>query len=138
MKKVCEGIITSKFGYRTHPITLKKTFHNGIDIGCPIGTAVCSPVEAVVMQVYTHTTGGKTVILRDFITNERFGFCHLSEIKVEQGKRIPKGFVFALSGNTGLGTGAHLHFSYAIKGYWKDNICYGFIFQDPTPKIEIK
>lgn len=140
MKKVCEGVITSKFGYRNDPKTGEIKKHNGIDIGCPVGTPIYSPVEAVVMQVYIDIEhgGGGTVILRDFATNERYGFCHLSEFKVEQGKRIPKGFVFALSGNTGLSTGAHLHFSYAFNGYWRDNICYGFIFQDPTPKIEIK
>lgn len=140
--KVCEGRISSKFGTRKDPITQKAgAFHGGVDIACPIGTPVYSPVVAIVMQVYTDTQfgGGKTIILRDVENNDRYGFCHLSEQLVKAGMKIPKGFLFAKSGNTGLhSTGAHLHFSYATGGYWKEGIYYKFDRKDPTSKIEIR
>lgn len=135
--KVCEGRISSNFGYRTHPVTGKKSFHNGVDIACPIGTSVYAPCSGIITQIYTHETGGKTIILKDSHTGERYGFCHLSEFLVKQGEPVMKGEMIALSGNTGLGTGAHLHFSYAYGGNWIQNICYKFTYENPVNRIEI-
>lgn len=141
-KKVCEGRISSKFGTRKDPITKKAgAFHGGVDIACPIGTPVYSPVVAIVMQVYTDTQfgGGKTIILRDVENNDRYGFCHLSEQLVKAGMKIPKGFLLAKSGNTGLhSTGAHLHFTYATGGTWSNGVCRNFKRVDPTEKIEFE
>jgi len=134
--KVCEGRITSKFGFRVHPITKEKKFHNGVDIGCAEGTAVYSPVDAIVAQAYNHKTGGNTLILRCADTNDRYAFAHLKEILVEPNKRIKKGTLIAYSGDTGASTGAHLHFGRAVCGYWKDNVCYEFEYIDPTSMIE--
>lgn len=136
--KVCEGRITSKFGDRIHPVTKAKSFHNGIDIACAIGTLVFSPGDCIVAQVYTHDTGGKTIILREIATNDRYGFCHLNEFHVKPGVIAKKGAIIAKSGNTGRSTGPHLHFSYGTGGYWKNGVCLGFKYLDPTTKIEIK
>jgi murein DD-endopeptidase len=136
-KKICQGRITSPFGVRVHPITGKASFHNGIDIACAVGTVILAPAECIVAQGYDHEIGGKTVILRDDATGDRYGFCHLSEQVIKTGRKIAKGTVFAKSGNTGASTGPHLHFSYAIGGYWKDGICKGFEYQDPTRKWEV-
>ncbi|OJV22723.1 MAG: hypothetical protein BGO30_08600 [Bacteroidetes bacterium 41-46] len=137
--KVCEGRITSKFGNRIHPVTKEKgSFHNGVDIACPIGTPVFSPGDCVVAQTYDHEIGGKTIILREAATNDRFGFCHLGEILVRPGMVVKKGHLIAKSGNTGRSTGPHLHFSYGTGGYWKNGVCYQFKYLDPTSKIDIK
>jgi len=139
MRKVCEGKITSKFGYRIHPVTGEKgSFHNGVDIACPVGSAVLSPGECIVAQAYFHEHGGKTIILREIATNNRFGFCHLNDILVSVGAKVKKGYLIAKSGNTGRSTGPHLHFSYGTGGYWKDGVCIGFDYQDPTDKINIE
>lgn len=137
MSKVCEGVITTPFGKRIHPITGKESDHNGVDIGCPVGTPVYSPVESIVMQVYDHEIGGKTIILRDTANNDRYGFCHLGKYEVRAGTRIKKGQLIALSGNTGRSTGPHLHFSYGAGGYWKEGVCIGFKYENPVSKIEI-
>lgn len=137
-KKVCEGRISSGFGMRIHPITRATSFHNGIDISCPVGTGVYTPVAAYVAQVYNHETGGRTIVLRDLKTNDRYGFCHLSLQKVDVGQIIPAGYMIALSGNTGRSSGPHLHFSYATGGKWNGNICINYSYQDPTEKIEFE
>lgn len=135
--KVCEGTITSRFGKRKDPITNVKSFHNGVDIACPVGTPVNSPGDCIVAQTYTHEVGGKTVILREVATNDRYGFCHLDEILVKSGVLVKKGTTIAKSGNTGRSTGPHLHFSYAVGGFWKDGVCRAFSYQDPTNKIKL-
>lgn len=137
MSKVCEGEITSPFGKRINPITGEEgTDHNGVDIGCPVGTPVYAPAECIVMQVYDHDKGGKTIILRDVANNDRFGFCHLAKYEVRAGTRVKKGQLIALSGNTGASTGPHLHFSYGTGGYWKDGVCKGFKYENPVSKIK--
>lgn len=137
-KKVCEGRISSPFGERIHPVTRVKSFHNGVDISAPIGTPVYTPVNAYVAQVYDHTTGGKTIILKDVQNGDRYGFCHLSLQKVGVGQIIPAGYMIALSGNTGRSSGPHLHFSYATGGKWNGNICINYSYQDPKEKIEFE
>ena len=136
--KICNGRISSPFGDRIHPVLKTKKFHNGVDIACPIGTPVYTPVDAQVMKVYTHETGGLTVIIRDVSNNDRYGFCHLSKALVKEGAMIKKGTQVALSGNTGLGTGAHLHLSYSTGGYWKNREGFNFTFQDPASKIDFE
>lgn len=135
-KKVCEGRISSPFGERVHPVTGVKSFHNGVDISAPIGTPVYTPVNAYVAQVYDHTTGGKTIILKDVQNGDRYGFCHLAEQLVKTGETIPKGSIIAKSGNTGRSTGPHLHFSYSTGGKWIGGICTGFNYQNPISKME--
>lgn len=136
--KVCEGRISSPFGERIHPVTKVKSFHNGVDIASPIGTPVFTPVDAMVTQVYYHTTGGRTIILKDLISGDRYGFCHLNDLYVYFGDRIRKGTVIATSGNTGRSTGPHLHFSYATGGKWEGAYCTGFTYQNPVQKIEFE
>ncbi|MHC1781031.1 MAG: M23 family metallopeptidase [Bacteroidales bacterium] len=135
-KKVCEGRISSPFGERIHPVTRIKSFHNGVDIATPVGTPVYTPVDAFVAQVYDHELGGKSIILKDINSGDRYGFCHLSEQLVKPGDRIQKGTIIAKSGNTGRSTGPHLHFSYATGGQWIGSNCSGFKYENPVSKLE--
>ena len=137
-RKVCEGRISSLFGERIHPVTKIKSFHNGVDIAAPVGTPVYTPVDAYIAQVYDHAIGGKTIILKDINSNDRFGFCHLAQQLVKAGQTVPKGTMIAQSGNTGRSTGPHLHFSHGTGGRWVNNICTGHTYQDPTSKIEFE
>lgn len=41
---------------------------------------------------------------------------HLSEIKVQVGQQVAAGDVIGIVGNTGLSTGAHLHWEMRVNG----------------------
>lgn len=117
--KVLEGKVTSKFGKRVHPVTGKESFHNGVDVGCAIGTEVMCPADGVVKAAYEHETGGKTLIVG--AGDRRYGFCHLSKVFWSVGTKVYKGEIIALTGATGRITGAHCHYTVKDGGRWNGN-----------------
>lgn len=115
--------VSCPFGWREHPITHKRQFHNGIDIAAPVGTPVRAPFECIVLRVWYDDLNGHAirVIMSDPPYNYRASFAHLKEPLVHEGEIVPEGGVIAYSGNTGRSTGPHLHFGIAsCKWSWVD------------------
>lgn len=99
-------------GYQGGPVT---GYHAGQDFGVPAGVTVTAPADGIVALAEPLQVRGNAVILdhgRGIFT----GYWHLSEIKVAPGQRVKTGDVLGLSGNTGLSTGAHLHWELRIYG----------------------
>jgi len=103
--------ITSKYGWRVHPIVDKKEFHPGIDLKAKSDTPVYAPADGIVEFAGAHPKSGYGKLL---ILNHNFGFRtfygHLSRVKVKRGDVVRKGDVVAYTGNTGLSDGPHLHY----------------------------
>jgi len=102
---------TSKFGWRTHPITQKKRFHNGLDLRAARRTDVRATADGVVRYIQDKNEGtlGRVVII-----SHNFGFetayGHLRFVDVKAGDVIHKGQLIARSGNSGRSSGPHLHY----------------------------
>ena len=73
---------------------------------------------------YSSTYGNylKYVTKEDYIVM----YAHLSEAKVKIGSNIKKGQIIALTGDTGLVTGPHLHYSVFSADEAVDPLEYGF------------
>ena len=107
--------VTSRYGYRRHPIRRQRIFHHGIDLRAKTGTRVYAAQSGKVIFVGWLGGYGKLVILKhDNQYTTRYG--HLSTIKVRSGQKVKRGTVIGLSGNTGYSTGPHLHFEVRYKG----------------------
>ncbi len=110
-------IITSAFGYRTHPIFKTKKMHHGVDLRVQMGSPVYTAANGIVTRVVSKNVGGygKLVVVR-----HKYGFstayAHLSATKVKVGDIIKKGQVIALGGNSGSSTGPHLHYEVHYRG----------------------
>lgn len=104
-----DGVVTSGFGYRIHPVTHTRSFHGGIDIACRVGTPVKVPLAGQVLKVGENPSGGLQLMIahREGLVT---GYAHLSRVKVKKGQRVTAGQVVALSGNSGRSTGPHLHY----------------------------
>lgn len=109
-----EGVITSYCGERENPILHKQELHNGLDIAVAEGTDVVAVKSGTVTEVRTSATYGK---LLKYETEDGYEvmYAHLSQVLVKKGEKIEQGQIVAKSGNTGLSTGPHLHYS-----LWQD------------------
>jgi len=103
------GPISSPFGPRIHPIYGAPSFHTGIDIAVPEGTPVRAAASGTVTFAGWYEGFGVLVVIDHGNGYESY-YAHLSKLLVSAGQSVSAGDVIALSGNTGLSTGPHLHF----------------------------
>jgi len=103
------GRITSRFGYRVHPINGAHSLHTGVDIACPVGTPVhASAAGEVILAGWMGAYGNAVVIDHGGGVSTLYG--HNSSLLVGVGDQVEKGQVIARSGSTGYSTGPHVHF----------------------------
>lgn len=111
----------SPYGYRIHPITGKRKFHQGVDVAGSFRVTV--PADGRVMKVgWSPTGGGHTCLIDhgDIVTVYYHG-AHETELKV--GQRVRTGDFIYVSGTTGASTGNHLHFEVRRPGgKWGDTM----------------
>lgn len=108
--------VTSPFGtrrsYNGGPYT---SYHEGLDLRGTVGTPVYAPADGVVAFAGPLIVRGNAVILR-----HGWGVCsgywHLSAVAVQPGQRVKAGDLLGYVGNTGLSTGAHLHWEIRVRG----------------------
>ncbi len=107
--------ITSRFGYRTNPVSGKYGFHTGLDLAAEEGTPVSAAFYGRIVETGSSDVWGNYVLMEH---SESFAtyYCHLSEIYVNEGAVIRQGETIGLVGSTGWSTGAHLHFEVRING----------------------
>ncbi len=111
------GRVTSRYGWRIHPISKNRHFHRGVDISAKRGTNIRAIAKGVV--IYSDKSGGygRLVILRHS-QNYLSAYAHCSRIYVKKGKVVRRGQRIAKVGSSGLSTGSHLHFE--VKHYHKN------------------
>ncbi len=108
--------ITSPFGtrrsYNKGPVN---SYHEGTDFRGTVGTPIRAPAPGRVVLAEKLTVRGNAVLL-DHGLGVYSGFYHMSEIKVKAGQMVKTGEVIGLVGDTGLVTGAHLHWDVRLEG----------------------
>lgn len=104
------GSVTSKFGWRVHPILKTSKYHAGIDIGGQgYGAEIYAADTGTVVTSDKSDTYGNYVVI-----NHGNGYttlyAHMQSRNVKAGDRVTKGDVIGWVGSTGLSNGPHLHF----------------------------
>ena len=105
--------VTSGMGNRLHPIDKTMQRHNGVDIATAVGTplyAIAVGTDTVTVRCWEDSLGGGTVaeISSESIPEYRFKALHLAFC--EEGIHRA-GEQFAATGQSGKGTGPHLHWA---------------------------
>lgn len=91
------------------------TNHQGVDFSAPIGTTVVAAMPGTVVSAGVLGGYGNQVLLQHADgVQTRYG--HLSAVGVQPGQVITAGQPIGAVGNTGVSTGAHLHFEVIVGG----------------------
>lgn len=122
-----QGVVTSSCGTRQNPILKREELHDGLDIAVAEGSEVVAVKSGVVTETRTSATLGRLLKFRTADGYEVM-YAHLSETLVKKGEEIRQGQAVARSGNTGLSTGPHLHYS-----VWKEGV-----LLDPLPFVTLR
>ena len=101
--------ITSHFGNREQPVPGASTNHRGIDIGVPVGTKVYSAADGYVVTRGYSSVRGYYIMVKHADNLYTF-YQHLNSFAAQVGQNVKKGATIAYSGNSGIGSGPHLHF----------------------------
>jgi murein DD-endopeptidase MepM/ murein hydrolase activator NlpD len=120
--KMQDGRTAWMFGYRIHPIRKNpdgsplRQFHNGVDLPNPEGYPIKLPLSGTLIKFWLDDKfgGGNSIVFTH--TNATFirtGYAHLHNFAdgLIMGSTYPAGTVIGYVGNTGVGTGPHLHFT---------------------------
>jgi lipoprotein NlpD len=100
---VASGSLTSGFGPRGH------SFHDGIDIAAPLGTAVVAAADGEVIYSDFLPGYGNVIILRH---GDGYAtvYAHNRQNQVREGTHVRRGQQIATVGDSGRTTGPNLHF----------------------------
>ena len=117
--------INQGFGDKTSPDMLPKYIalglkgHNGLDYNAPEGTPIMAMHDGTVTYAGLDGSNGNLIVIMtdkafDYKDGEAFyksyyGHLQTGSFKVTAGDKVKVGQVIALSGNTGMSFGAHLH-----------------------------
>ena len=112
----CPGAdyVSSEFGYRDAPTYGASSYHQGRDYAAKVGTPILAATTGKVVEVSYSNARGNYVIL-DHGNKMKTLYQHCDEILVKEGASVMVGTKIATVGETGIVTGAHLHFEVWIK-----------------------
>lgn len=105
--------ITSEYGARIHPVTGKMQGHKGLDMAGPESGMYGYPIKASkdgIVSIAKSLRGYGNVIYMDHDDGYQTRYAHLDSFKVKPGDMVAGGDVIGGMGNTGVGTGPHLHY----------------------------
>ena len=119
----CNGVITSPYGYRVHPIFGTTIYHSGMDIGVDYGTPIHAADSGTVIYSGWISGYGNAVII-DHGGGVQTLYGHNQSLNVSEGESVAKGSVIAYAGSTGNSTGPHCHFEVRVNGEPADPMAY--------------
>ncbi len=105
------GVMTSTFGPRMHPILKTVRIHKGVDWAAPVGTPIVAAFDGQIafegdgkgygnLIRITHANGRET----------RYAHMQRFAANISVGSAVKAGDLIGYIGTTGLSTGPHLHF----------------------------
>lgn len=115
IKPLSGGRQSSGFGRRKTPTRGASSYHRGIDWATPTGTAVFASSGGTVAKAGWGGGYGYVVYV-NHADGRQTRYAHLSKVLVKSGQSVSQGQRIALSGNTGISSGPHLHFEMLING----------------------
>jgi murein DD-endopeptidase MepM/ murein hydrolase activator NlpD len=124
--------MSSKYGYRIHPIYHTLKFHAGIDITSYESDTIIATADGVIYQ-----TGYQSGLGNYIIIQHQCGFMtlygHLSEIFVKLKQQVSIGQTIGLMGRSGMVTGKHLHYCIIKNEFYLNPFLMMYLFLKAPP-----
>ena len=108
-RPIVTGWLSSGFGWRTDPMTGKRSLHDGLDFAGKRNADIVAVASGVVVWSGYRNGYGKVVEIyhgNGYATR----YAHNAENRIRVGATVKKGQNIALLGSTGDATGPHVHF----------------------------
>ncbi|KRB28362.1 peptidase M23 [Mesorhizobium sp. Root695] len=105
------GVMTSTFGPRKHPILGVVRIHKGVDWAAPVGTPIAAAFDGEITFQGDGGGYGNLVKIADANGSET-RYAHMQKFAIASGvgTKVKAGDIIGYIGTTGLSTGPHLHF----------------------------
>lgn len=118
-KPITDGVMRSGFGTRRHPILGYSKMHTGVDWSNRSGTPILAAGDGVVIKAGWSSGYGRRIEIQHangYVTT----YSHQSAFArgIQEGTKVRQGQVIGYVGNTGLSTGAHLHYEVLVNGHF--------------------
>lgn len=120
--------VSSRFGWRVHPVGGDAQLHNGLDLPQPAGTPVYATADGVVKWVIWEPDGLGLGVCIEHPTGYQSIYGHLSTHAVQRGDDVRRGELIGRVGNTGRSTRPHLHYTVRYQGKPVDPARYCFLW----------
>lgn len=122
---VSAAVITSRYGWRRHPVTGVSKVHTGVDFAGGLGAPIFAAEEGVVTRSGPSTGYGWLIVI-DHGGGLQTWYAHMysNQVLVRAGDRVTRGQQIAGIGNNGWSTGPHLHFEVRRGGQHVDPLPY--------------
>lgn len=115
--------MSSRYGYRVHPIFGDTRLHTGVDFSAGAGVPIRAAGPGQVVWAGPRGGYGNLVVI-DHGNALATLYAHQSRVDVIVGQRVDTGDVVGLVGSTGFSTGPHLHFETRELGTPADPLFY--------------
>ena len=109
--------LSSRYGFRIHPIIGYNQMHQGTDFAAPTGTPIMASGSGTIEYSGWKGGYGKFISIRHspvYQTN----YAHLQDYAkgIRRGAKVQQGQVIGYLGSTGSSTGPHLHYEVTVNG----------------------
>ncbi|WP_192988011.1 murein hydrolase activator EnvC family protein [Carnobacterium mobile] len=117
------GVTTSPFGYRIHPITGEHKLHGGIDFG---GSGPIVAAQSGTVEIAGYDSGWGNYVKINHGNGVETLYAHMvsGSLAVAPGQKVSQGQHLGTMGMTGSATGIHLHFEVYVNGTRVDPASY--------------
>lgn len=124
--------ISSKFGFRNHPLRQRRIKHGGVDFAAPTGTPIYASGDSTVQVRRFSRSAGNMVVL-DHGEGMVTRYFHLDAFAdgLANGQAVKQGQTIGYVGTTGASTGPHLHYEIIVNGEKLDPLTFDTTTVEP-------